>query len=200
MVTNGIAHRLNQQPRDRLASVGDGHWAIAVVKILGVVHPHRTANGRKEIGDRDRAIDDIFGQFVSRAERTTMVQSATCEHARKRFPLMPATATAIKFRRTPELTRDDNQRLIKQSFLSQIIHKSGDGIVEFTNQLVLLFDSRVVDVPTGTVQEVKIVGNLDESNASFDQPSTEQTALSEFTAIIISQSIGFRIEFEHGTE
>ena len=86
-----------------------------------------------------------------------MSQTATGQHGRESRSLVPATATAVEFRRTTEFRGNDNQRLVEHLLRLQIGDQRGQGSVEFPDQLVLLQNPGVVDVPSGTIEEIEIV-------------------------------------------
>ena len=60
---------------------------------------------------------------------------------------------------------------LDQEVYEALTRLTGAGARLF-NQSVLLKDPRVVDVPACAVDEVQIVSDFDETNASLDQSST----------------------------
>ena len=114
--------------------------------------------------------------------------------------LMAASAAAVEFRRPAEFGGDDDQRLIQQPLLFQIRDQRRDGGVQLLDQLVLLEDALVVDIPAGAVEEVQVVRHFDESHAALDQSAAQQAALAELAAVSVSQVGRFAVQLEDAIE
>ncbi len=61
---------------------------------------------------------------------------------------------------------------------------------------MLVDDPVVVDVPTGAVDEIEVVGDFDEPHATLQQPPRQQATLAELTAIRIPQVGRFLVQVE----
>ena len=65
---------------------------------------------------------------------------------------------------------------------------------------MLLQYASVVNIPAGTIQEVEVVRDFDESHAAFDQSPREHTSLTEFATVTSTQISRFFVELEAAIE
>ena len=82
----------------------------------------------------------------------------------------------------------------------EVIEESGEGLVEFLNEDVLIFLAVVVGIPASAIDEVEVEGNFDETHTVLYESSGEQAALAEFAAVGISGICGFTLQIEDGSE
>ena len=61
---------------------------------------------------------------------------------------------------------------------------------------MLLELAAVMRVPTCSVDKAKIVRDLNESNSSLNQSASEQTTLTELSAVSLAHAVGFLSQLE----
>ena len=143
---------------------------------------------------------DFLRELVGLAISPAVPQSAAREHTRKRAALVSAPAATVELRRPAKLTRDHNQRLFEQPLRLQIRDQRGNSRVEITDETVLLFDTAIVHIPTGAVDEIQVVRYLDKTHPALHQPPCEQTALTKLPAVTRAQIRLFFVEAEAAGE
>src|SRR6185369_3201166 len=117
-------------------------------------------------------------------------QSAAGKDATERLSLVTAPTAAVEFGGAAKLGGDDDQRLVEHSPRFEVSDQRGHRLTKFADQLVLLEDAAIVNVPPGAVEEVEIVRDFDEADAVLDQPSGQETALAELAAVL-GPEVGF---------
>src|SRR5262245_24008681 len=103
---------------------------------------------------------------------------------------MVAAAGWVNRRRAAEFTHPDHERIVEQLPLAQIGYQSGQGRVEIAAQIADA--GKVIDVRVPAVER-----HLDELDARFNQPASEQAAAAEFTvAISLASGLWLLIDVE----
>ena len=69
-------------------------------------------DGGVEVGNGYGPLDDMLGQFIGNAYRTTMLQSSAGQHQRESTRLMSTASGRIKLRWPSEFRTDYNQRFV----------------------------------------------------------------------------------------
>ena len=125
-----------------------------------------------------------------------MIETASGEDEGEGGALVTATAPSIKASRASELGADGDEGFVEELLLLEIANQCGDGGVQLLNEEVLIGVAFVVDVPTGAVHEVEVVGDLDEAHACLNEAPGKKASLAEFVAIFIAQAVGLFLEVE----
>ena len=153
-------------------------------------------NGGVEVGDGDRVPDNLFGEVVGGTEGALMIQTTPGENEREGRSLMAAAAVAVELGGTSELGGDDNEGFVEESFFFKVAHKRGEAVVEVLNEFVLLELSFPVGVPTGAVDEARVVGEFDKADPVLNEAPGEEAALAEFAFVGVAKVGWFGIEIE----
>jgi hypothetical protein len=111
-----------QQGVDRLTLVGDGNGTISIVKILCGIDLKTCQDGCEGVGDRNRFVDGLHRQFITRPVGSNMIQSAAGQNHTETLGMMPATTSRIELSRSTELAVDYDQCFIKHLFRFEIPH------------------------------------------------------------------------------
>ena len=141
------ARLLDEDLRDRLAAIRDRNRPRAGKQDLARIDSQGAMNGRVEIRNRYRTLDDSLSQLVGNANRAARLQSAARQHAAEGARLMAAATAAFELRRPSELGRDHHQRGVEQPRSFQIRDQRREGLVQILNQQVLFLLRSVMGVP-----------------------------------------------------
>lgn len=179
-------HCLFKKRGYELALVGDGHWSVPVVEVLLIVDAHCGEDGGEEVGDADRVGDDLFAEVAGLSPGPLVGETPSGEDAGKCCSLMAPTPSAVKLRRAAKFCGDHNQCFIQQLLCFEIGDQGGDCSAELLDEPVLIEDAFVVDIPSGAIQEVEVVGDFDKPGSTLYQPSAEKTALTELAPVAVS--------------
>ena len=168
----------------------------AAVEFLGRVDAERGVDRGVEIGDRDRAIDDVLARS-SVAPMTCPVRSPPpASTALKAVDWCPRPPAGVEFGGAAELGGDDDQGRVETADTLQVVEQGRESAVELGDQLVLPELALVVGVPAGAVEEVEVVRDLDEPDARLDQPPGQQAALAKLAAVSRAAGGRFAVELE----
>ena len=175
--------------------VGDGHWpVVGGAQLVAGVDAECIVNGGVEVRDGDGLFDCLFGEVVGNADDLAGAEAAAGQECAKGGGLMASSAAGVELSGAAELGGDDDEGGVEQVAGFEVVEQSRESLVEFADELVLLELALVVGVPPGAVQEVKVVGDLDEANAGLDEPASEQAALAEGAAVGLAEGGGLAVE------
>ena len=92
--------------------------------------------------------------FVRISGRVIRLPAAASEGDREALAMMAAAAASVETSRPAKFAGHDDQRFVEQLFLLEIAYQSGHCFIELLNQLVLIQNAFVVNVPAGAVEEI----------------------------------------------
>jgi len=110
---------------------------------------------------------------------------------------MAAAASGVELRGAAELGGDHDEGRVEHAVAFEVLEERGEGLIEVLDQEVLVPLAVVVGVPAAAVEEVQIVGDLDEADAGLDEAAGEEAALAELAAVGLAQGGAFAVEVEH---
>src|SRR3954451_10918222 len=113
---------------------------------------------------------------------------------------MATTAAGVELRWPTELAGDDDQCLVEQPFLFQIDDERGQRLVELLDQRMLPNNAIIVHVPTGAVEKIEIVRDLDKPDPRLRKSPREQAPLTELAAVGLTQAVRLTAELENPLE
>jgi hypothetical protein len=180
--------------------VCDGDRAVAVEEFFGGIDTECGVEGGVEVRYGDGAIDNFAAEVIGSADDESGFESAAEDGDGEGSALVTASAPAVKFGWASEFGTDGDECGIEEIALLEVIEESGEGLVEFLNEDVLIFLTVVMGIPAGAIYEVKVEGDFDETDTVLYESSGEQAALAEFTAVGISGVGGFVLQVEYGSE
>ena len=153
-----------------------------------------------QVRDGDGPRDGFHGQVVGLTDSRAGFQPAAGEDDAEGFGIMAATATRVESGGAAEFRGHDDERFVETLFLFEVFDECGECRVEFANESVLLKNAFIVDVPPGSVDEVEIVRDFDESDAGLSQSPGQKAALTKLAAIGVAEIGGFLVEVEDAIE
>jgi len=148
------------------------------------------------IVNADGILDDVFRELVSDTVGTAVVEPATGERETEGGALMAATALAIELGGAAELGAERDEGFVEKTLFLQIDDERRERLIQILDENMLFFLTFVVGIPSGAVDEVEVVGNLDETDACLNEASCEKAALAELGAVGLTEFAGFFIEAE----
>ena len=149
-----------------------------------------------EIGHGDGLLEDVFREFIGHAVGAVMFQTSAREDETEGGALMPAPSASIVGGGTSELGADGDEGLVEQLLLLEIDDQRGEGDVELLDEAMLVLLALVVGVPTGAVDEIEVVRDLDEPDPGLDEAAGKETTLPELPPVEIAQIRGLFLEIE----
>ena len=90
------ARGLPKKLRDRPPTVGGGHRPVSGVERFGGIAARSRENGGKQVGHRDRLLQDLLAELVGGADRLAGPQPAAGEHDGEGLPLMATPSLAVE--------------------------------------------------------------------------------------------------------
>jgi len=109
---------------------------------------------------------------------------------------MAAAAISVELGWSSEFGGEDNEGFVEEALFFEIAHEGGEAVVEVLNECVLFELSFAVGVPTGAVDEARVVGEFDKADAVLNQTTGEEAALTEFALIGVPKIGGLGAEIE----
>lgn len=153
------------------------------MEFLGWIDSESRMDGGVEVGQGDGILDRLLRKFVGDAVGSLMVQAPTREQEAEALRMVTTATAAVESCGTPELGAYGHQGLVEQVIFLKVSDKGGQCIVQFLDEEVLIELALVMGVPAGAVEEVEVMGNLDEANTALDQPAGKQTTLTKLSSI-----------------
>ena len=139
-------------------------------------------HGGMEVANVDRIANNVVTEVVSFAVDCTAFETTACHPHGEAARMMVATViffrqSTLRIDRTPKFTAPDDQRVFKQAALLQVGDQTIRCLVKVTT-LIGQSASRVgVRVPV-------VVVDLNETNAAFDHPPSQQHRVSQSPAFL----------------
>jgi hypothetical protein len=125
-----------------------------------------------------------------------MAQTAAGQHEAESVGLVAATAAAVELAGATELGADHDEGFVEETFFLEIGNQRGERGVELADENVLVELAGVVGVPTGAVDKIQIVRDLDEADAGLHQAAREEAALAKLAAVALARRGGLLAELE----
>ncbi len=124
-------------------------------------------DGCMEVGNRNGSIDYRLGLFIGLPDSPAMFQASASQDQGEGTGLMATTTRRVKVPRPAEFRSDHNERFVHRLRASRSSDQRSQRLVEFLQQNPLRLLTFFVSVPAGSINEVQIVSNFDESYTSL---------------------------------
>ena len=118
------------------------------------IYAHCAVYGGEEVRDRYRLFNHLLAYFISYANRFPMAEPTTSQNHAESLGLMATPSAAIKFWRPSEFRRNHDQCLVEKFMALQILHKSGQGLIQLSDKNVLFELAIIMRVPSCAIDEI----------------------------------------------
>jgi len=157
--------------------------AIVVKRQPFMVKAEQVQDRRVEVVDRDNVVDGFVAEVIGRTEAEGSFDSGTRKPAGETFRIViPSAGTFLEGRHAAEFGTPHDERVFQETALLQIGDQSGSRLIKNrTVEAVLLLD-RFVAIPVAdsfSARLIRPVKQLNEANALFEQPTSEDAVLRE---------------------
>ena len=148
-----------------------------------MIESEQVEHGGVEVVEVDLVLDRIVPVFVGGAMTDARLDTASGQEHRQRVRVVVSTVVALCHRCSPEFPAPEHQCVFEQSSLLEVTDEAVDRLIDFHRVSGQRFLQSSVLVPLVAVRD------LDESNASFGEPSRHQALPSEVLGGVVVETV-----------